>query len=138
MTDVAEGAKDLLVTAGAGTFGTDLFISREPATPDACITVFRSGGLEPNPKFLIDYPSLNIRVRGAKLGYQAAEVTCQLVKDTLLGISSQTINDDRWICVNMSGDPFFLGYDDNERPSFSLNFRLIIEAEDLSTERLPV
>lgn len=131
MADIAEGAKDLLEAAGVGTFaatsGWAIYLSKYPAAPNTVIAIYNSGGRAPNPKWALDYPSLNIQVRGAKNGYQAAVTKVQEVKDVLLGLDSQDINGDRWVSVTMPGEPAFLGYDDDNRPMFSLNFRLIIE-----------
>lgn len=131
MANIAEGAKDLLVAAGVGVFaaasGWGIYVSKEPSTPSTTITLFNTSGRPPNPKWLLDYPSLNIRIRGAKGGYVNAEDKAKEVKDVLLGLDSQDINGDRWVSVTMPGDLAFIGYDENERPMFSLNFRLIIE-----------
>lgn len=131
MTNVAIGVKDLLVAANIGAFaaasGWSINISKEPISPNTTITIFNTAGRPPNPKWLLDYPSLNIRVRGSKGGYVNAEDKAKEVKDVLLGFDSQDINGDRWVSVTMPGDLIFIGYDENERPMFSLNFRLIVE-----------
>ncbi len=131
MADNAVGAKDLLVTAGVGTFGATsgwaIFIGKQPTAPHTVVTVYNSGGTNPNPKFLLDFPSLQVRVRGAPGGYVAAQSKAVEVKDALLGLVSQDINGDRWDSVTMAGDITPLGYDQQNRPMFSLNFNLIIE-----------
>ncbi len=131
MTDVAIGAKDLLVAAGVGAFnassGWSIHISKLPSKPDTAVSVVRTGGPPGNPRWLLDFPTVQVMVRGAANGYQAAESKVQAVKDTLLGLPSQDIGGDRWVAVNMLGDPVFLGYDENNRPKWSLNFPLIIE-----------
>lgn len=38
----------ILQTGGVGTFATDIFVSKEPNSPDACITLYSTGGL-PSP-----------------------------------------------------------------------------------------
>lgn len=131
MADPAEGIKDLLVTAAVGTFnattGWSIRIAKEQDKPDTHITCYSSGGLASNPKWLLDFPSVQVRVRGAASGYVAARTKMQSVKDTLLGIASQTLNGDRWVAINSIGDINNLGFDDNNRPIFSINFALIIE-----------
>lgn len=131
MSDIAVGAKDILEAAGVGTFvatsGWGIYVSKEPSTPNTTITLFNTAGRPPNPKWLLDYPSLNIRIRGDKGGYQAVEAKAKEVKDALLGLDSQDINGDRWVSVTMASDITFIGYDNNERPMYSLNFRLIVE-----------
>lgn len=143
MSNMAVGAKDLLVTAGVGSFaastGWGIYISKEPTSPNTTITIFNTAGRPPNPKWLLDYPGLNIRIRGDKGGYSNAEDKAKEVKDVLLGLDSQDINGDRWVSVTMPGDIAFIGYDENERPMFSLNFRLIIEpAASVLTNRTPL
>ncbi len=131
MSDPAEGIKDLLVTAGAGTFnaisGWGIYIGAEPNKPDTIMTINNTGGQPPNPKWLVDFPSIQVMLRGAENGYQALYTKAIEVKDALLGLPSQDLNGDRWVAVNQAGNEAFLGYDDNGRPRFSLNFNLIIE-----------
>ncbi len=127
----AEGIKDLIVTEGLATFaatsGWGIFIAREPLSPDTVITVYDTGGLAPDPKWLLDYPSVQIRIRGAKGEYQAAYVKARQCRDTVLGCPSLDLNGDRWVSIVGLGDIISLGHDDNERPQFTTNFRLIIQ-----------
>lgn len=127
----AEGIKDLLAAEAAGTFaattGWGIFIGREPLQPDTAITVYDTGGLQPNPKWLLDWPSVQIRVRGAKGAYQAAYNKVKQCQDIVLGIDSQDLNGDRWVSVTGLGSILWLGHDDNERPQFVANYRLIIQ-----------
>ncbi len=131
MADTAVGIKDLLVAAGIGTFaatsGWGIYINKEPTDPDTVVTVTTSGGTNPNPKWLIDFPSAQVMIRGAPNGYVAAQAKAQEVKDALLGLPSQDLNGDRWDSITMAGDIAPLGYDETNRPRFSLNFNLIIE-----------
>lgn len=122
---------DKIVAAGLGTFesttGWGIFIGREPTTPDTAIIIARSGGLSPNPKWLLDYPNIQVRVRGAKHNYSGAHDKGEEIKDLLLGITSQDVDGDRWVSITMPGDMGFIGYDENDRPHFSLNFQMIVE-----------
>lgn len=123
--------RDLLVAAGIGTFeaasGWGIWIGKEPKQPDQAVVIARTGGLPPDPKWLLDYPTYQIRVRGAKGNYAQALSKAEDIKDVLLGIDSQDINGDRLVSVTMTSDIGFIGYDENDRPHFSLNFRLITE-----------
>jgi hypothetical protein len=136
MTDIAVSVKDILVAAGVGVFaaptGWSIAISREPTSPDSVITIFPTGGFSPNPKWKVDFPSVQIRIRGNRSGYQAAEAKAKEVKNTLLGIFSLDINGDRLVSITMAGDMTLLTYDDNERPIFVINFRLIVEPSESS------
>jgi hypothetical protein len=127
MTDYAVSMKDILVAAGVGTFATDLFVGKLPRTPDACVSVMQTGGKDSNPKWLLDYPSMQVMVRGAKNDYQGAYAKAVAVKDALIGYPSQDVNGDRWVQVNQLGDLMSLGFDEEDRAMFSLNWSLIIE-----------
>lgn len=129
---VTQGIKDLLVGASIGVFPPDtgdwiINIGRLTDEQDQMIAVSRAGGKAPNPKWNIDFPSVQVRVRGGKNGYLAAEQKARNVKDCLLGLPSQDLNGDRWTAINMIGDIAPMGWDPNDRPIFALNFALIIE-----------
>lgn len=141
MSSRATEIKDLLVAAGVGTFNvtdplnvTDwsINVSKLPDKPDRCITLYDSGGQAPNPRWLVDYPTVQAILRGGENDYEALAGGAGIagktdeVKDALLGIDSQTINGDIWVSVSMLSEAVFLGYDENGRPSFSQNFALII------------
>lgn len=131
MSDISEGIKDLLVAAGVGTFaattGWGIFISKMPDEPDSIVSIMETGGFPANPRWLIDYPSVQVMIRGDKGGYQAAKAKALAVRDALLGLPSQVINGDGWDSITDIGGLIELGYDDSNRPKFSTNFSLIIE-----------
>lgn len=131
MSDPSDGVKDLLVAAGVGIFsaitGWGIYISKEPTTPDTVITIYDTGGRPSNPKWLLDYPNVQVRVRGSKGGYQAAYIKMKAVKDALLGLPSQTVGGDQWVAVNEIGGIILLHYDENDRPILVSNYELIIE-----------
>ena len=53
MTNPAVSAKDMLVTAGVGTFGASsgwgIYIGQEPTDPKTVVTLFSTGGRASNP-----------------------------------------------------------------------------------------
>lgn len=126
-----EGIRDLLVAAQIGTFnatsGWSIVIGRFIDAPNTQIAIVGTGGKAPNPKWNIDYPSVQVRVRGNNSGYVEARQKARDIKDLLLGLPSQDVNGDRWTAVNMIGDITQTGFDQKERPVFAVNFALIIE-----------
>ena len=126
-----EDMQGLLATAGVGTITPNaewsLNISRMPSTPHRQISIARTGGKPSDPKFALDYPSMQVMIRGNPGDYIVVRDKAQNVKDELLGLTSQTIGDTRWVSVTAIGDINYLGYDENERPMLSVNFALIIE-----------
>ncbi len=125
----SEEAKKLLATH-VGTSGWQIEIGTMPANPDKIIMISDTGGQDPNPKWLLDFPTIQIMVRGVVSGYLATAREAKAAKDLILGVASFTTSEgDRWVAANMNGDLGFIGRDENMRPMFSINFGLIIEPQ---------
>ena len=126
-----EDMRGILATAGVGTITPNkewsLNISRMPSEPNRQLAISRTGGKASDPKWALDYPSMQVMIRGNPSDYIATRDKAQNVKDELLGLNSQTIGDTRWVSVTAIGDVNWLGYDENERPMLSVNFALIVE-----------
>ena len=114
-----------------------LHIGKQPDKPDRCITVYDSGGADPNPQWLVDYPTVQVRIRGNPNDYLEAHQKGGEIVDTLIGLPSQDIGQDRWVSVAQTGGIAFIGYDEKKRPMFSTNWRLIIEPSS-GTHREPI
>lgn len=127
MANVAVDIKDLLVAEGVGTFGTDLWIGREPAAGGEAVTIYPSGGQNPNPKWGRDFPTVKIKISGDVNDYAGGWTKAQEVKDALLGATPQDINGNRYASFRMQGDINFIGYDSNSRPMFTTNWILIVD-----------
>jgi len=123
--------KDILVAAGVGAFasttGWALAVSREPDEPNQVITVYDVGGTDPDPKFLLDFPSVQVRIRGNPADYVNTYARAQLVKDTLLGLQRQTVNATIYVGIWQTGDIQNLGFDDSNRPILVTNWRIARE-----------
>ncbi len=131
MTSPAEDFKSLLITATVGSTSPDsdwgVHVSKEPTSPDRTITIYDTGGPEPNPKFLLDFNTVQVRVRGNVNDYQTTHTKIQAVKDALLGLPKQTVNGTIFTGVWALTDIIFLKYDDNNRPVFVINWRTALE-----------
>lgn len=140
--------KDLLEAASVGVFNSqavtdwNIRIDQDASTPDQMITIYNTGGHVPNPKFLIDYPSVQVRVRAtAAGGANAAFNKVQEVKDALLGIDAQDIvatPGARLAGITGIGDIVNLGPDKNNRHEFVVNFQLFIHPPAGTGNRLPL
>lgn len=129
MSSPAQQVRSRLITLGVGSNGGTwpIFVSQLTTAPDAQLAVYDTPGPPPNPKWLLDYPTVMIHVRGDIDGYDAAIAKAKDIKDALLGTDPIVIDGDRWDSVTMNGDINFLAYDDNKRPLISMNLGLIIE-----------
>lgn len=153
MTMPSLGIKDLLVNTSQGVYGAPnaaqlaagawgIYIGKQPddsISPDRAITIYDSGGKTPEHAWLIDYPSIQVRVRGEQNKYQEAYDKAVAVRTALHALPPQQVNGDRWDSVSQRGDVAFLGYDKNRRPEFTVNFDLIIEPSSVvGSNRLPL
>lgn len=125
--------KDMLVAASIGTFaaknGWAIYIGEEPPEPDTCITIYDTGGFDPNPAFLLDFPTIQIRVRGSESGFVEAFNKMQSIKDELLGRDVEVWNTTRYDGIWMVSDIVYLGTDERNRPLFVTNWRIAREPD---------
>ena len=122
--------KDVLVTDGVGVFGGggvwSIYIGTEPATPDQVITLYDTGGTDPNPRLLLDFQTFQVRIRGLTGDYQITYEKAEEVRDSLLALPAQVINTTRYDGVWQVGDIAFIGPTET-RPTFISNWRVIRE-----------
>lgn len=119
-----------LLTAHVATSLWHVEIGAMPKTPDRAIQIMDTVGIEPNPKWALDFPTCQIMVRGNTNGYLDTYREAKAVKDLLLGIDSYTTTEgDRLVSITQNGDLGFIGRDDSMRPMFTINFALIIEPQ---------
>lgn len=146
MRDPALSIRDMMVASsfnwvagGVAPFG--VYLGQPPATPDAIILLNRTGGIDPVPQWLVNYPSLQVMVRGKKSGYEGASATIDQICNFLLGIKTYVdpTSGDQYQACNQLGDVFYAGQDDNTRPHFTANFRFIVlPAVVAGGNRLPI
>lgn len=138
MPSPAEGIAWYLNSKGIGSTATSTSTGIWPIkvgklfdTPHAQIALYDTGGFNPNTKWLLDFVTVQALVRGDKNDYAGAYQKSLDIKDSLLGVNPQEIgptgNRVWWSGVTMLADIAFLGYDKNERPQFSTNFRILLE-----------
>jgi len=127
MNPSSEDIKDMLEaeSALAFTFGTDLFIGKEPATPDNCVTLFDTGGMPPQLTLTGQgedyfYPSIQVRVRNR--AYMTGWLLAENIREALHGRAQETWNGTLYTLVHCSSGPAFLDWDDNGRARIVINF----------------
>lgn len=106
----------------------DITIGKTLDRPNKQITIYKTGGLANNPKWLIDYPSIQVSVRGGPNDYSLANEKANVLQSLLVGFPSFTAtNGDRIVSITAIGDTGFIGWDDDKRPTFVFNLRMIAE-----------
>lgn len=122
-----------------GTADWAIYVGKMIDKPDRQICCYDIAGQPPNPKFLLDYPVVQIVIRGAPQDYAAVRLMAQNVQDVLLGQFPRAYNSDSWDAITVLSPLHLMGVDENDRPSFSTNFRAIIEpAASPYTNRVPL
>ncbi len=124
----SEHLKDLIASHAVSS-GWQVDIGIMPDSPDKATMISDTGGTDPNPKWLLDFPTCQIMVRGEVSGYLDTFREAKALKDLLLGVDSQDINSDRLVSVTMNGDLGFIGRDETMRPLFVMNLALITEPQ---------
>ena len=123
----SEDIKDMLVAESSLglTFGTNLFIGREPANTDNCVTIFDTIGRTPQTMLdqnYIEYPSIQIRVKNRK--YDDAWEEINNIMITLHGQANETWNGTLYMFIESVGGVAFLDWTENNRCRFILNFNI--------------
>lgn len=129
MSSPAEQVANLLsASVVGGSSGWLLRIGKKDESADRQIIFYDVGGGNPNPKWAVDFISIQALVRGVPDSYGETWTKAREVRDALLGIDSLTLTSgDRLVSITMMGDIAMMGYDTNSRPELSVNFRLIVE-----------
>jgi len=119
--------KDMLVaeTDLALVFTTNLFIGREPAEPHNVVTIYDTNTSPPHTTFdgqVYNYDTVQIRVRNKK--YLDGYVLSQKIKEALHARAQETWSGTLYSVILCTSGPAMLGWDDNNRVLFSINFQL--------------
>ncbi|QHZ45912.1 minor capsid protein [Bacillus sp. NSP9.1] len=94
---------------------------------DECISVKLTGGFPTSQWTGKKQPSFQILVRGRQAGEQDCEDKANEIFDSLTNLKEVIIGESSVVIIRATTSvPLFIGYDDNERPQYSLNFDCVI------------
>lgn len=111
---------------GAGPW--EIAFSREPASPDMAVTIYDTGGSEPDTDALdLLNPTFQVRVRGPKTaqGYADAYAKQEVIRDLLILPAPVVQGTAHFIGIAMTSDILSIGRDDNDRHLLTANYRAI-------------
>jgi hypothetical protein len=110
------------------TFATDLFLGREPATPDNCVTVFDIPGDAPQitlqGKSGIEYYNPSVQVRVRDIDYMTGWELLFDIQAFLHGINGQTEASTYYSLIRAVDAPTLLDWDENNRARFICTFTI--------------
>lgn len=121
MTSPAYTIARYLETQGFGEWANDINVSLEPSEPVECITLYDTGGQDPDSDEQ-DVFNKTIQIRIRTLNYLETYTKLEQIRDLLINQTIAGING-----IWMQGDILYIGRDDNDRHLFTTNFRLLIQ-----------
>lgn len=130
MNPPSEDMRDILLESDAGldlVYATNLFVNLEPdrgGVLDKVVTIYDTGGAEPDTERTLEYPTVMIRGRGDIGNYGGIYTLLESIKNELHGTANKTINGARYIGIWLTSDIFFIGYDEKKRPIVTINLRI--------------
>ena len=117
--------KDMLDNSNSGialTYGTNLFLSSLPDMPHNAVCLYDTGGL-PQLQYALERPNVQVRVRNTNYlaGYRLIRDIKYYLQQARNG---ETWNGTRYIQIETRSDILYLGEDEKNRHSWTLNFSI--------------
>lgn len=132
MKDPAYDLATYYITKATGeVWGVNVFGGVQPTSPNACVTFINTGGY-PRDEILnpevggLRYPTVMATIRGNQGDYKGAREKAEQVHDKLHKIMNFTANGNTYQVCMVEGEPNWLGFDENNRPLWSINFKLTV------------
>lgn len=127
-----EALADKLTSASVATVGNNLFIGIMPNSPDVCVSLYEYAGSPPlevlrDNAATLERPSVQVMVRASRNDYPTARDLITDVRDSLTGITDETISNVRFLRVNQNSAINAVGTDENDRPLFTLSLTTVVE-----------
>lgn len=134
MSEILDVIGSALQTAGVGTLGSTIFLSRSPASPDAVVTIYETGAGYPlytqgnTSGAALIVANIQVVARATREDYQAARSKITDAIAALEALSNSTISGIVILRVEQVGTPSPLGLDDNDRPRVAMTFTVTYDA----------
>jgi hypothetical protein len=128
MSEILDAIGTALQSAGVGTLGSTIFLSRMPASPDVAVTAYETGAGYPlytqgnTSGASLIVANIQVVARDAREDYQAARTKIADVTAALEAVSNSTISGIVILRVEQVGTPSPLGLDDNDRPRVAMTY----------------
>lgn len=124
-----ENIAQFLENESLGNLGVDLFVGRFPASPNNCIAVLDTGGVEPDTYLEILNPTFQVFIRNES--YPNGHEKLRSIREKLHRFANGELVEDGsyfyFIKALSNGGP--VGRDENELQLFSINFLAKVRGE---------
>jgi hypothetical protein len=116
-----------LQAQGQGTLATNIFLSRAPDTPDACVTLYESDGGGPDHTFgagvyAIDHQRIRVICRAARNDYPAARSKAEAVRGVLGAVRNTTLSGVKILTILATSEIYPLTRDGDDRTLIGCDF----------------
>lgn len=129
-TSPAYGLKQVLAAASPAVISSTwpVFIGNMPSDPDRCMSIRDYGGLTAEVGLAVDYPKVQVKLRGSRGATSYPETYDQAKKvfDALVGIPSRPVAWPNLVSVVPVGHIVPIGRDQSDRELITVNFQLIV------------
>lgn len=132
MNPVSQDVKDMLVGAGLGSFGGTgpgwaIYVGKQPPDPDDVVTIYEGPDQSPaDPDNDLYHPTVQLRFRARE--YLDAVNRALAVREELVNNQhGVTVNGTLYLGFWSLGGLNPMGYDEQDRPGFTMNFSLMRE-----------
>ena len=127
---MASPSADIANYLGSKSLTWRIYIGREPyanspGVSHQAIIIKSLAGQNPHPSLARDYPHIEIMVRGFPGEYNETYTKAVEVRDVLLGAAEFDVGSNAYRGVWQSSEITFLRYDGDQRPVFTVRFRMI-------------
>lgn len=120
----ADDVRNYLIANGIS--AASIFVGHEPDEPDACVTVYDTGGEAPDPKFALDNPTVQVRTRDTS--YMDAYWKARSIQDILLGCGQFSGNESNlYVGVTANTGIIVLERDSQNRTICVINFNVYLQ-----------
>ena len=122
MNPQCQDIKTILVEEGI-CLANSIHLTRMPETPDSVVSIIDQPGSPPE-RLLEDYykPMVQILVRGNRNKYSETKAVADSIFGFLYKCGSVLIGTTNYVGFVPTSDMIWLGYDQSDRPVFSMNF----------------
>jgi len=134
VSEILDVIGSALQSAGVGTLGSTIFLSRSPASPDAAVTIYETGAGYPlytqgsTSGAALIVSNVQVVARAAREDYQSARSKITDATAALEALSNSTISGIVVLRVEQVGTPSPLGLDDNDRPRVAMTYTVTYDA----------
>lgn len=116
-----------LASQGQGTLATDIFLTRMPDAPDACVALYESAGLAPSHVFgssvyAIDNQRIRVLCRGARNDYPSARSKATAIRAILGAVRDTTLSGVHILSILSTSEVYPLTRDGDDRPVIGCDY----------------